>query len=202
MPVARPFKFPDASHALCGDHSHILYIYTLTSCLQRQSDIFRWAIKLKYKMLCPSARCWWYCLYAYFYIHLIYEWYTWAGSAAVMAWLAFRASRQMSSWPVMMRWLTMRLREQRWLCLDDSAEVTVSNQSAAAAWLSTSLRSIDTATLSSWYQELTGSSRNEPYWRKETKEFNLDAFSLYTVIYGSTHKKIKKRTCEMENIKT
>lgn len=173
MPVARPFKFPEASHALCGDHSHILYIYTLTSCLQRQSDIIRWAIKLKYKMLCPWARCWWYWLYAYLYIHLIYEWHTWAGSAAVMAWLAFRASRQMSFWPVMMRWLTMRLREQRWLCLDDSAEVTVSSQSAAAAWLSTSLRSIDKATLSSWYQELTGSSRNEPYWLEGKKQRNL-----------------------------
>ena len=90
--------------------------------------------------------------------------FTWQGSAAAMAWPAFRASWQTSSWAVMMRWVTMRLREQSRPWLNERAELTDSSQSAAAAGSSVTLRSTDRATLSSPYQGLRGSDRGGAGW--------------------------------------
>lgn len=89
---------------------------------------------------------------------------TWQGSAAAMAWHASRDSWQTSSSPVMMRWVTMRVREQSCCWLDDRAELTDSSQSDAAAGSSASVRSMDRATLSSLYQELRASANGGPDW--------------------------------------
>lgn len=84
------------------------------------------------------------------------------GSAAAMAWPARRASWQMFSSPVMSRWLTVRLRQQRPCWLEGSEELTARSQSAASAGLVATLRRMDKARVSSWYQVETGSSRWDP----------------------------------------
>lgn len=80
------------------------------------------------------------------------------GSAAATAWPARRASRQMFSSPVMSRWLTVRLRQQRPCWLEDSEELTLRSQLAASAGPLATLRRTDKASVSSWYQVETGSS--------------------------------------------